>query len=183
MMISTKKSIQRKGLHLKQKTKRMDEEEPVRRSSFLSHRKNKSSGNTNKANKHIKRIRRDNKKRRKGSEGGKKIVISGSGGVGKSCLVLRYLFDKFVEEYDPTIEETYCSKMKVDGKKIPIELIDTAGQEEFRSFLDATLSFGEAFVVVFAITDRESYDEAKYILERVERMFVEERLQPIVCRQ
>eukprot|EP00055_Hartaetosiga_balthica_P017485 m.117717 g.117717 ORF g.117717 m.117717 type:complete len:180 (+) comp9330_c2_seq1:152-691(+) len=111
---------------------------------------------------------------------GKKIVLTGSGGVGKSCLVLRYLYDRFVEEYDPTIEESYTAKVDVDGKMVPIELVDTAGQEEFQSFRDATMDFGEAFIVVFAITDKETFIEAQALLERVERHFVDQETQPIL---
>eukprot|EP00056_Hartaetosiga_gracilis_P011008 m.164854 g.164854 ORF g.164854 m.164854 type:complete len:181 (-) comp13429_c3_seq2:276-818(-) len=111
---------------------------------------------------------------------GRKIVLTGSGGVGKSCLVLRYLYDRFVEEYDPTIEESYSARVDVDGKTVPIELVDTAGQEEFKSFRDATMDFGEAFIVVFAVTDKDTFKEAQALLERVERHFVDQETMPIL---
>eukprot|EP00055_Hartaetosiga_balthica_P016213 m.101025 g.101025 ORF g.101025 m.101025 type:complete len:261 (+) comp9055_c0_seq1:2798-3580(+) len=120
------------------------------------------------------------KKAKKLLKHGRNVVVCGSGGVGKSCLVLRYLFDKFANEYDPTIEESFVSELKVDGKKMPIHLIDTAGQEEFCSFLEATFDLGEAFVIVFSTTDRETFVEAKDFLNRIERHFVANEHRPIV---
>lgn len=51
----------------------------------------------------------------------------------------------FIKEYDPTIEESYQTTIELDGSTIPLELVDTAGQEEFKSFRDATLGFGEVW--------------------------------------
>lgn len=109
-----------------------------------------------------------------------KIVLIGSGGVGKSCITLRYLKDRFVEEYDPTIEESYSTTMEVDGRKVPLELVDTAGQEEFKSFRDATLDFGEAFVVVFSLTDEGSYKEAVKLVNKVEKLFYDSEIKPLL---
>ena len=58
-----------------------------------------------------------------------KIVIVGGGGVGKSCITLRFLHDSFEETYDPTIEDSYLmSNFMVDGVAHNIEVLDTAGQ-------------------------------------------------------
>ncbi|EGD81385.1 hypothetical protein PTSG_02104 [Salpingoeca rosetta] len=109
-----------------------------------------------------------------------KIVLIGSGGVGKSCIALRYLKDRFVEEYDPTIEESYSTTIELDGHTVPLELVDTAGQEEFKSFRDATLDFGEAFIIVFSITDDASYKEATKLVTKVEKLFMDEDVTPIL---
>eukprot|EP00043_Microstomoeca_roanoka_P007019 m.67978 g.67978 ORF g.67978 m.67978 type:complete len:180 (+) comp13660_c0_seq4:189-728(+) len=109
-----------------------------------------------------------------------KIVLIGSGGVGKSCIALRYLKNRFVEEYDPTIEESYTTTIDLDGHVIPLELVDTAGQEEFKSFRDATLDFGEAFIIVFAITDLTTYNEAIKLVTKVEKIFLDEDVKPIL---
>ena len=58
-----------------------------------------------------------------------KIVIVGGGGVGKSCVTLRFLHDFFEEKYNPTIEDSYSkNNFIVDGKAHSIEIFDTAGQ-------------------------------------------------------
>ena len=57
------------------------------------------------------------------------IVILGGGGVGKSCITLRLVFDSFGEKYDPTVLDAYCkNNFQVDGEVCPIEILDTAGQ-------------------------------------------------------
>ena len=60
-----------------------------------------------------------------------KIVVLGEGGVGKSSLTLRFIVDKFIEDYDPTIEDHYIKKVLVDGIYSEVDVTDTAGQEEF----------------------------------------------------
>ena len=58
-----------------------------------------------------------------------KIVIVGGGGVGKSCVTLRFLHDFFEEKYNPTIEDSYTKEgFNVDGETYTIEILDTAGQ-------------------------------------------------------
>ncbi|CAG2235404.1 Circularly permutated Ras protein 1,Circularly permutated Ras protein 2 [Mytilus edulis] len=46
-----------------------------------------------------------------------KIVINGSGGVGKSCLTIQFTSGIFMEDYDPTIEDSYRKMITVKGKK------------------------------------------------------------------
>eukprot|EP00050_Salpingoeca_kvevrii_P018866 m.79492 g.79492 ORF g.79492 m.79492 type:complete len:222 (-) comp8184_c0_seq2:523-1188(-) len=62
------------------------------------------------------------------------VAVIGPGGVGKSSCTLRYLKDVFMTEYDPTIEECYKKTITLDGKRTNIEILDTAGQEEFSMF-------------------------------------------------
>ena len=58
-----------------------------------------------------------------------KIVLVGGGGVGKSCVTLRFLHDFFEEKYNPTIEDSYMkNNFIVDGEAHSIEIFDTAGQ-------------------------------------------------------
>ena len=58
-----------------------------------------------------------------------KIVIVGGGGVGKSCITLRFLHDHFEEKYNPTIEDSYMKQnFMVDGVAHTVEIFDTAGQ-------------------------------------------------------
>lgn len=43
----------------------------------------------------------------------------GSGAVGKSALTIRYVSDQFVDNYDPTIEDSYRKMITVKGKRRP----------------------------------------------------------------
>ena len=60
------------------------------------------------------------------------VIILGGGGVGKSALVIRLVTDNFLDEYDPTIEDSYHKTISVDQEAVLLDLLDTAGQEEYR---------------------------------------------------
>ncbi|KAJ5070730.1 ras-like protein [Anaeramoeba ignava] len=104
------------------------------------------------------------------SENTCKIVIVGAGSVGKSCLALRYLQGKFIEDYDPTIEESYRKMVIIDQKPTLLEVLDTAGQDEFRSIRDKYFQTGEGFLIVYSVTDLRSFTEAKSFHQTLERI-------------
>ncbi|KAJ8298711.1 hypothetical protein KUTeg_022771 [Tegillarca granosa] len=66
-----------------------------------------------------------------------KLVVVGAGGVGKSALTIQLIQNHFVEEYDPTIEDSYRKQVVIDGETCLLDILDTAGQEEYsKSFED-----------------------------------------------
>ena len=54
-----------------------------------------------------------------------KIVVLGSGGVGKSALTVQFVQNIFVEKYDPTIEDSYRKQVEVEGTQVSHELYDS----------------------------------------------------------
>lgn len=60
-----------------------------------------------------------------------KVIMVGSGGVGKSALTLQFMYGDFVEEYDPTKADSYRKKVVLDDGECQIDILDTAGQEEY----------------------------------------------------
>ncbi len=62
-----------------------------------------------------------------------KIVVLGSGGVGKSALTVQFVQGIFVEKYDPTIEDSYRKQVEVDGQQCMLEILDTAGTVSHRA--------------------------------------------------
>ncbi|KAJ5073180.1 ras-like protein [Anaeramoeba ignava] len=96
-----------------------------------------------------------------------KLVVIGGGSVGKSCLIVRYLQGKFIQDYDPTIEENYRKMVIVDDRPSMLEILDTAGQEEYRTVRDKYLKQGEGFLLCFSITARASFSEAKNLHESI----------------
>eukprot|EP01156_Anaeramoeba_ignava_P021128 Anaeramoba_ignava/c18238_g2_i2.p1 GENE.c18238_g2_i2~~c18238_g2_i2.p1 ORF type:complete len:197 (+),score=54.09 c18238_g2_i2:76-666(+) len=99
-----------------------------------------------------------------------RIVILGAGSVGKSCLTLRYLQNKFITDYDPTIEENYRKMVIVDGKPMLLEILDTAGQDEYRSIRDKYFRSGDGFLIVYSITSPQSFTEASSFHESLIRI-------------
>ncbi|KAJ3434080.1 ras-like protein [Anaeramoeba flamelloides] len=96
-----------------------------------------------------------------------RIVIVGSGGVGKSALTIRFLQNKFIQEYDPTIEDTYRKTMTIDKKSVFLDILDTAGQEEYTSMENTYYRSGDGFVCVYSITSTESYKKMKECFKNV----------------
>lgn len=80
-----------------------------------------------------------------------RIVVLGSGGVGKSCITVRYVMDRFMEVYDPTIEDSYLIHKEIDGRARTIDIMDTAGQQSYKALRDSYLKNGQGFVLVYAI--------------------------------
>merc|ERR1711913_279415 len=60
-----------------------------------------------------------------------KLVVVGAGGVGKSALTIQLIQNHFVDEYDPTIEDSYRKQVVIDGETCLLDILDTAGQEEY----------------------------------------------------
>ncbi|KAJ5073683.1 ras-like protein [Anaeramoeba ignava] len=94
-------------------------------------------------------------------------AIIGDGAVGKSCMTLRFLQDKFSEDYHPTIEELYRKNIMIDEEPFLLELRDTAGQEEFHSVMDRYLQNSDGFVVVYSITSFTSLQKATKLLQSI----------------
>eukprot|EP00733_Pompholyxophrys_punicea_P002021 Pompholyxophrys_punicea_v1_NODE_1298_length_804_cov_3.252336.p1 type:complete len:193 gc:universal NODE_1298_length_804_cov_3.252336:681-103(-) len=95
------------------------------------------------------------------------VVIVGGGGVGKSCLTVRFLKDEFTSEYDPTIEENYRKKISLSDYECILDVVDTAGQQEYASLRDQHLRTGQGFLLVYAINDEASLSEAKELYEAI----------------
>ena len=57
-----------------------------------------------------------------------KLVVVGGGGVGKSALTIQFIQNHFVDEYDPTIEDSYRKQCMIDEEVAILDVLDTAGQ-------------------------------------------------------
>ena len=66
----------------------------------------------------------------------------GVGGVGKSAISNRFVINRWVEKYDPTIEESFMTTVDIDGKALQVEILDTAGQEEYRPLRETFMHSG-----------------------------------------
>ncbi|XP_039289032.1 ras-like protein 2 [Nilaparvata lugens] len=88
-----------------------------------------------------------------------KLVVVGGGGVGKSAITIQFIQSFFVTDYDPTIEDSYTKQCVIDDIPAKLDILDTAGQEEFSAMREQYMRSGEGFLLVFAVTDRASFDE------------------------
>ena len=88
-------------------------------------------------------------------------LIVGAGGVGKSALALQYVQQLFVDTYDPTIQDNYRKKVNIYGTWYTLDILDTAGQDEFSALRSQYMSNYEAFLLVCSVTAMQSLMELK----------------------
>lgn len=105
------------------------------------------------------------------------LVLIGSGGVGLSAVTIQFIQKHFVEEYDPTIEDSYRKQVVVDDKSVIIDITDTAGQEEYtvmreNYYKDPKNHF---FILMFSLTSLVSLVElVEYFIRPMRRYRREE---------
>lgn len=99
-----------------------------------------------------------------------KVVVLGSGGVGKSALTVQFVSGCFMEKYDPTIEDFYRKEIEVDGSPCVLEILDTAGTEQFASMRDLYIKNGQGFLVVYSITNHQTFQDIKTMKEQISRV-------------
>jgi small GTP-binding protein len=99
-----------------------------------------------------------------------KLVVVGDGGVGKSALTIQLIQNQFVEEYDPTIEDSYRKQVLIDGETCLLDILDTAGQEEYSAMRDQYMRTGEGFLLVFALNELKSFENIQNYREQIRRV-------------
>ena len=87
-----------------------------------------------------------------------KVVLLGESGVGKTCIIARYMYDKF----DPCIISSLTCQFVIktielpDGKSLTIHLWDTAGQEKYRSINKIYYKNAKVGILVYDVTDKKA---------------------------
>lgn len=99
-----------------------------------------------------------------------KLVVLGDGGVGKTALTIQLCLQHFVETYDPTIEDSYRKQVVIDNLPCMLEVLDTAGQEEYTALRDQWIRDGEGFVLVYSISSRSSFMRIKKFHAQIQRV-------------
>lgn len=99
-----------------------------------------------------------------------KLVIVGGGGVGKSALTIQFIQNHFIDEYDPTIEDSYRKQVTIDGETCLLDILDTAGQEEYSAMRDQYMRTGQGFVLVYSITSRSTFEELQKFHSQILRV-------------
>ncbi|XP_031175760.1 ras-related protein Rab-6A isoform X3 [Sander lucioperca] len=89
-----------------------------------------------------------------------KLVFLGEQSVGKTSLITRFMYDSFDNTYQATIGIDFLSKtMYLEDRTIRLQLWDTAGQERFRSLIPSYIRDSAAAVVVYDITNVNSFQQ------------------------
>ena len=88
-----------------------------------------------------------------------KIILVGDSSVGKTCLLMRAVNNKFTDNYQATIGfEFLLMYYQVNDVKIKLQIWDTCGQEIYRSLIQGFYRNTAATIIVYSKTDRKSFD-------------------------
>jgi len=99
-----------------------------------------------------------------------KLVVLGTGSVGKSALTVQYINGVFVEKYDPTIEDSYRKSVDVEGESMIVEIIDTAGAEQFHCMRDLYMKDANGFLLIYSVASRSSFLEIQDLHDEIMRI-------------
>jgi len=105
-----------------------------------------------------------------------KIVVLGAGAVGKSAITIRFVADEFRQEYDPTIEDSFNTQIIVDKQDALLDILDTAGQEQFAALQDHWIREAQAFILVYSINSLRSFKHAEDLYIKITRNKEGERI-------
>ena len=96
-----------------------------------------------------------------------RIAFMGEDGVGKSALINQIVDKKFLEKYNPTVSNHLTHVVEFEGHLCVCLLVDTAGVDDFPAMRKLAISKGNAFVVVYAVDNRKSFETAKKLIREI----------------
>mmetsp|Transcript_28542 Transcript_28542/g.50253 ORF Transcript_28542/g.50253 Transcript_28542/m.50253 type:complete len:206 (+) Transcript_28542:72-689(+) len=110
-----------------------------------------------------------------------KLVIIGDAGVGKSSLLLRFTEDNFSTNYISTIGVDFRFRtLNIKKKIVKLQIWDTAGQERFRTITSAYYRGADGVILVYDVTNRDSFGHVEDWLEQVNKYASEDTAKLIV---
>ncbi|GAA5880380.1 hypothetical protein JCM16303_003921 [Sporobolomyces ruberrimus] len=97
----------------------------------------------------------------------RKIALLGSRSVGKSSLSVQFVDSHFVDSYYPTIENTFSKIVRYKGQEFGLDIVDTAGQDEF-SILSSRHAVGlHGWILVYSVASRTSFEMCSIIRDKI----------------
>ena len=95
-----------------------------------------------------------------------KLILIGDSGVGKSCILQRYMNQSFNESYKCTIGVDFLMKsIVINGQTVKLQLWDTAGQEKYKSMVASYYRGANVALIVFDLTSHKSFDNLPIWIE------------------
>eukprot|EP01114_Cavostelium_apophysatum_P009677 TRINITY_DN2290_c0_g1_i4.p1 TRINITY_DN2290_c0_g1~~TRINITY_DN2290_c0_g1_i4.p1 ORF type:complete len:204 (+),score=30.46 TRINITY_DN2290_c0_g1_i4:53-664(+) len=98
-----------------------------------------------------------------------KILVVGDSGVGKSCLLLRFVDNTYTDAHIATIGVDFKIRtIELDGKVVKLQIWDTAGQERFRTITSSYYRGSQGIMIVYDTTSKKSFDNTRRWLEDID---------------
>ena len=95
------------------------------------------------------------------------LLYWGSGNVGKTSVIQRFLTGNFQEKYVQTVEDLHCKEYNIFGNVLKVDILDTAGNLAFPAMRRLSISTAHAFLLVYSVNCQETFEEVKRIREQI----------------
>ena len=92
-------------------------------------------------------------------------MVTGWGAVGKSAMTVRFVLDKFLTDYDPTISDVYERDINIGNEQYRLKILDCAGGEDYWAFGIFALKRMNGILLVYDITSRWTFDRLEELLD------------------
>lgn len=99
-----------------------------------------------------------------------RVVVLGATGVGKTAIVHRFFYETFPVNHVPTVEEMHNTVYELSGSTLNLDVLDTSGYYEFPAMRRLAIKTGDAFILVYAINDSESFRYVSTLRELILEM-------------
>uniref|UniRef100_A0A673HTW7 RASD family member 2 n=1 Tax=Sinocyclocheilus rhinocerous TaxID=307959 RepID=A0A673HTW7_9TELE len=97
-----------------------------------------------------------------------RIVVLGAPRVGKTAIIRRFLGDDgFEEQYEPTTEDFHSKLYHIRGERYQLDILDASKERDFPAKRRLSILTGDIFLLVFSVTDRESFTEICSLREEI----------------
>lgn len=87
--------------------------------------------------------------------------------VGKSSLTIQFVENQFVDSYDPTIENTFSKTVKISGQEYSLQLVDTAGQDEYSILPQSYFMNIDGYILVYSVNSQKSFDVIQFVYDKL----------------
>ena len=97
------------------------------------------------------------------------ITVLGAFGTGQSCLIHRFLFGKYENEYESTIENNFLKQVHVNKKLVTLNICDLGYEpiETLSPYCSRIIRGSDGFLITYGINDRSSFEEAKKFYDKI----------------
>ncbi|XP_034270984.1 ras-like protein family member 11A [Pantherophis guttatus] len=116
-----------------------------------------------------------------------KLAVLGTGGVGKSAMIVRFLTKRFIGDYEPNTGNLYSRLVHIEGDQMFLQIQDTPGcpeiQEDLPQVLDSVsgcLKWADGFLLVYSITDRHSYQFIRPLFLHIQKIRPDSKIPVII---
>jgi len=87
------------------------------------------------------------------------LTVMGPTSVGKSAMTMQFVQGVFIRDHDPTIEDAFRKNTTIDAQPCMLDILDTAGQEDYSVLRSTWMQKRDGFMFVFSVADRDTFNE------------------------